>query len=238
MLTSNLANSGNIGSPILKDGLYWAGHVATTAAKRASQLDSSCKDLLADVIHATLLGRINDALDRNSGIIGEPKGFFYPRPNAEAMETGFASSMIQLGWVALEMSPGRSKKMLDGYRQAMERAISKGKIATAAMLGNLLGDLEKGDTSGDLDFIYACEAFARSLEHFEPSSESDWIGNTIHIFQDIFLKDLQQASPASGPSSLISLEQKLGKRGYSLFSGSGPSFGLQEQPTGAAPGQP
>ncbi|MEB3272134.1 MAG: hypothetical protein VKJ44_10910 [Synechococcus sp.] len=238
LLSSDLAYSGNIDTPILRDGRYWAAGVAQEAGKRATQLDPDCRDQLADAIHTTLLSRIGQALDKNKGIIGEPGGFFYPRPNAAAMETGFASSMINLGWLALEVSPRRSRSFLDRYRQRMEQAIAKGKVATAAMLGNLLGDLEKGDLSGDLDFAYACDAFARSLANFQPSQDSDWIAHTIHIFQDIFKPDLQQAGPASGPEPLIRLRQELHSRGYTLLANSGPDYGLPEGPTGTAPGQP
>ena len=238
LLSSDLANSGFIDSAILRDGRYWASHVAEEAGKRATQLDASCRDQLADVIHTTLLSRIGQSLDQNRGIIGEPGSFFYPRPNAAAMETGFASSMINLGWLALEVSPGRSGTFLNRYRELMEKAITKGKVATAAMLGNLLGDLEKGDTSGDLDFAYACDAFARSLAYFQPSQDADWIAHTIHIFQDIFEPDLQKAGSTSGPEALIRLRQELHSRGYTLVAGSGSAYGLPEGPTGTAPGQP
>jgi hypothetical protein len=238
LLSSDLAYSGNIDSPILRDGRYWAAKVAEEAGKRATQLDPSCKEQLADVIHTTLLSRIGQALDNNKGIIGEPGSFFYPRPNAAAMETGFASSMINLGWLALEVSPGHSGSFLDRYRQRMEQAIAKGKVATAAMLGNLLGDLEKGDLSGDLDFAYACDAFARALANFQPSQDSDWIAHTIHIFQDIFKPDLQKAGSASGPEPLIRLRQELRSRGYTLVAESSSAYGLPEGPTGTAPGQP
>ena len=238
LLTSDLAYSGNISSPILSDGRYWARNVADEAGRRASQLDASCKDLLAEVIHSTLLSRIEEALASDKGIIGEPGSFYYPRPNAGAMETGFSSSMIQLGWLGLEASPTKSAGFVSRYRELMEEAIRKGKIATAAMLGNLLGDLEKGDTSGDLDFSYACDAFARALANFQPSNETDWIANTIHIFQDIFGKDLEQAASTSAPESMSRLQQELRSRGYDLFPSGQSPFGLSEGPTGASPGQP
>ena len=94
LLTSDLAYSANIASPILSDGRYWASNVASEAGLLAIQLDSSCSALLAEVIQTNLLNRISESLANGKGIIGEPGSFFYPRPNANAMETGFASSMI------------------------------------------------------------------------------------------------------------------------------------------------
>ena len=238
LLSSDLAYSGFVASPIMPGDRFWATDVAREAGKRASQLDASCKELLADEIHSILLSRIGDSLASGKGIIGEGRGFYSPRADANHVETGFSTSMLNLGWLALEVSPGRSAGYLSRYRELMEQAIEKGKVATAAMLGNLLGDLEKGDTTGDLDFSYACDAFARALANFQVSDESDWIANTIAIFQDIFKEDLANADTASAPESLIRLRKELDSRGYTLVANSGSPYGLPEGPTGGSPGQP
>lgn len=238
LLSSDLANSGFISSPIMQGDRFWAADVAREAGKRAIQLDDSCKDMLADEIHSILLSRIGEALAENKGIIGEQRSVYYPKANSQAIETGFSVSMINLAWVALDLSPGQSGVYLNRYRKLMELAIAKGKIATAAMLGNLLGDLEKGDTTGDLDFAYACDAFARALENFEPSDESDWIASTIDILHDIFKQDLANADGSFAPDSLSRLRRELELRGYSLFAEGVTPYGLREGTTGSAPRQP
>jgi hypothetical protein len=238
LLTSNPAYPGNIASPIIPDERYWVVDVASEAARRGGQLNPDCKPIVASTIHEALITRIRKTLQAGEGIIGEPGSFYYPRPNSNAIQSGLSSSILQLGWVALEASPRTSAEVLDRYRQLMELAVEKGKVASAAMIGNLLGDLEHGDTTGDLDFEYACDAFARALNQHKPDPNADWIQHTIDIFRDVFRADLDRYAAGSGPEAMMRLEQQLRSRGYSLIGSADPSFGLQGGPTGGSPHSP
>ena len=217
ILSRNLHSPGFMQTPLYPNEPlteFYATGIAKEAAKRATQLDPEVRTYFAWTVLSALRDRIDAELEAGSGVIS--KANVWDVINLQ-INNGFQKTMLLLAWDALEASPETAALFVKDFRALTEKAIAKGKVATASMLGNLLGDLEQGGEDGERDFELACDALHRSLANYK-ADEENWLKETLKIFQAIWAHDeLKHARNGQGPESFTRLEQELQKRGYTLM---------------------
>ncbi|MEQ8789393.1 MAG: hypothetical protein RIC55_24075 [Pirellulaceae bacterium] len=215
ILTRSPHSPGYLRTPLMPDGEQYQGMgVAIEAGNRATQLDPEVKHRFAFVVLTALRDRVDQELEADSGVISTPS----LSEVFSGLRTGFSTSMLQVAWPALEASPETARTFADDFRALKEKAVEKGKISSAAMLGNLTGDLEQGGVEGERDFDMACDAFLRALANYQrKENDVDWIAENVRIYEDLWGKhELAKARRGEGPPSFDRLEQELKSRGYSL----------------------
>lgn len=216
ILTRSLHSPGFIRTPLYPNKLdieFYATGAAKEAGKRATQLDPEVKAYYAWTVLSALRDRIDEELEAGGGIIS--KADFEDLISLH-ITNGFQKTMLLVAWDALEASPETAALFVKDFRALTEKAIANGKVASAAMLGNLLGDLEQGGVDGPRDFELTCDALHRALANYKPD-EDDWLGETLKIIRDGWSDyELKDARAGHGPESFNRLEEELQKRGYTL----------------------
>lgn len=215
ILTTPPHHSGFVRDPLKPGKTYWASSVARMALDRAIQLNPECKSYLACVILEALRDRSRAVLAKKEGLVGH--GQIFGTNEGLKRLNGFQVSTLSLAWVARKADPEATRAYAADFRELTEMAVKAGKVTSAAMLGNLTGDLEQGKVEGDRDFELACDGFARALENYKKNKFDDWIAETVRLFRDdLFRPELKNVATGEAPEAYRRLQAELKKRGYSL----------------------
>ncbi|MCX6878951.1 MAG: hypothetical protein NTW21_34845, partial [Verrucomicrobia bacterium] len=131
-----------IQSPLFADGeYYWACGVSQRAVTLAAELDPDCKPYLADLIFQAFEKRTKTVFDEGRGCIGTPRDLLLPESGQFRRFSGIELSMINICWDAIKLDPATAKIWAPRYKDLMQIAVKRGKVASAMMLGNLYGDM-------------------------------------------------------------------------------------------------
>ena len=223
VLSRDVAYPGEVATPLYPapDNLMYAIGAAQEAGERAMQLDADAGPYLAAVLMTALQEQITNDLDAGEGIIG---GSWFGNTSGGLLEPdGFQTSMANAAWTALKADSSTAAAFAKDFRKLMEKAIELGKVSSAAMLGNLLGDLENEGKDNSRDFELACDAFERALANYAGPGkgpmglELDWIEVTINWMRRIFQIELAAVTKGESLESYQRLEKALNARDLAVI---------------------
>lgn len=225
-----------IQSPLHKGGgFYWVEGVAKRAIGIAAGLDPKCKPYLVDVALGAFAERVDRAAGEGRGLIGHGRTLFNHEEGRETYYSGFALSMVEVCFTALECDPARAARWVATYDRLTQRYVQLGKPASAMMLGNLTGDLAQAG-KGPEDFKRANRAFLDALAAYIPDGENDWVKDAADAYPSCFRDELLAIMDGGAiDPTFQKLERELERRGVAVPRPDRRNPANLRAPTGAAP---
>lgn len=202
LLSRDPAVSGFIETPLRKSDAnpgWWAAGIASQAFQLAVEIDPKCKSYLADLVFESFARSAEAMLKEKRGIIGISQVMYLPELDRLVTHRGSELSMINLCWSALSLDSAAGKRWCDRYERIMTGYVKLGKVASAMMMGNLVGDLKQGGKGAE-DFHTANKAFCEALDHYVPDGPYDWVQEAADAYPECFRDELLEINSGAAMS--------------------------------------
>ncbi|MCX6880064.1 MAG: hypothetical protein NTW21_40615, partial [Verrucomicrobia bacterium] len=101
-------------------------------------------------------------------------------------------------WDAIKLDPATAKIWAPRYKDLMQIAVKRGKVASAMMLGNLYGDMLQGGKGAE-DFKMANQALLDALAEYREDPSYDFLQVAVDSYPICFRDELLGNTNTSDP---------------------------------------
>ncbi len=212
MASDVIASNPFLANPIRTDDKYKRTYLIADSMATAAELDEASRPYLAEETCRIIYNKMKEEIDANNGFMTDMTISNYVYGSG----TPGLESLI---WEAIKLDKERVMEWAPRFEDCIADFARLGKISSAMMLGNLVGDMKTGaDPLGDEDFRLATTSFVRALQAGTATKEDT--ESCRSMYNSLFKSEVEAGGSRAG-EAFQELQTALDRTGYFTTSYSG-----------------